>query len=228
MGIGKNERREALARQDAVLAENKRKAAEEEAYLKAERAKSEAEQAKYTPIQEAALARVKGYDTGKDISGLYPGLSSVLGQTARSLKASQRMPGALGKDARYNARLMGSRQGELNTSLGELMANAATQKRAEDLNEAMGITNVGSAERGFRTGSFQQLMNTAGQQFGEATQKRQMAIDRGRAGMQDLLSGISTGASVAGSFMGGIGALKQAGNLGKINETLRGLPPPKR
>lgn len=208
MGFGKGERNAAKQEQERVRAENARKAAEEEAYLKAERAKSEAEQAKYAPIRDAALARVKDFDSGKDISAMYPGLAAVLGQTSRSLKASQRMPGALGKDERYNAKLQTSRQGELNTSLGELMTTAANQKRGEDLNEAMGVTNLGAAERGFRSGSFQQLMNTAGQQFSEATAKRKMAMERSQMAFNNLLSGINAAGNLAGSIMGGIGAMK--------------------
>lgn len=224
--FGSKSRKAAKLEQERVLAENRRKAAEEEAYLKQQRQEIETEKAKFAPIQEEALQAYTKYRKGGDISGIYPELSATLGQAARTMQSSQRMPAAFGKTDAYNRKLMGARQAGVATGLGELLTTAAEQKAQSDLGLATNVTNLNTGQRQLGMGTFQQLMGTAGQQFNEATAKRQMEIQRGEMARKAFMDTIGGIANAAAGAMTGVGALQSASALGGINKSLANLKIP--
>lgn len=212
MPFNRKDKKESKAEHKAMQANAKRIAAEEEAYAKGERARSEALMKPVEALGQRALGRVEAFDTGKDIGTYHPAIAGLLSQGAKGIKGMRRAPGALGKDPRYNERLSRSMESQARRGLSEATVGAVMGQRAADVGEGSSALGMSLGAGQQRLGTFQQSMGSAGQLFGQAGNLREAALAEGQASFNNLMAGINAAVGVAG----GVAGVSQARSLKKI------------
>lgn len=216
MGFNKQERERAKREAWESQQNTKRIAAEEEAYAKKERARSEAMMAPIEELGRKAVGRVSAFDTGKDISQVYPALASMMGQASDQYRLLTRQPGVLGKDPRYNARLARAQKGQFMSNLGRAITDASYAQRGADVQEAGNLLGMGMNAGQTRLGNYQQVLGSQGQIFGQAGNLREQALAQAQASFGNLMSGISAATGV----VSGISGVSQARSLSRIADRI--------